>query len=373
MGVLPITERRRGRGQRNSIGEARSPRRPLGCAADDRRTTLNITRRDRSPDVGFPVQPLLACVHGCLILTLLAHCLAAGPFSDLYVFGDSLSDVGNVSQNAVGLLPGPAYFDGRFSNGPVFAEQLSIELGFGALTPSTAGGDGFAFGGAQTSGTGGFRGLFIDDIDEQVDEFVFRDAVEPDALAIVFAGANDLLNGHVDVRLPVDHLAADLHRLIDARVENFLVPNLPPLGRTPRFNGDPVQAATMNELTSEFNRALSVALDGVETSRTNVTIFRLDVAALVKEVMTDPEAFGLVNVTAPAAPGLEPGDPSYDASLIAGDPDRYFFWDDLHPTAAVHAILAEYALAAVVPEPSGILLLAISFLAIAGCRVRSAR
>ncbi len=319
------------------------------------------------------MQRPLACVHGFLILILLAHPLVAGPFSDLYVFGDSLSDVGNVSHNVVGLLPGPAYFDGRFSNGPVYAERLSIELGFGTLTPSTAGGGDYAFGGAQTAGTDGFRGLFIDDIDEQVDEFLSRDAVDPNALTVVFAGANDLLDGNLDVSLPVGNLVADLQRLIAAQAERLLVLNLPPLGVTPRFNGDPVQAATMNELTSEFNSALSVALDGVETSHPNVTIFRLDVAGLVNEVMTDPGAFGFVNVTDPAAPGLEPGDSSYDASLIVSDPDRYFFWDDLHPTAAVHAILAEYALAAVVPEPPGILLLAVSFLAIARYRVRSTR
>jgi len=63
--------------------------------------------------------------------------LAAGPFSGLVVFGDSLSDVGNVQQRTTELaplvqpIPGPYYFNGRFSNGQNYAEVLSQGLGFG--------------------------------------------------------------------------------------------------------------------------------------------------------------------------------------------------------------------------------------------------
>jgi phospholipase/lecithinase/hemolysin len=61
-------------------------------------------------------------------------------------------------------------------------------------------------------------------------------------------------------------------------------------------------------------------------------------------------AFGLTNVTNPAAPGLRIGDQSYNTSLIVPNPDQYLFWDDLHPTRAGHALLGRAALAAV-PEP----------------------
>jgi phospholipase/lecithinase/hemolysin len=311
-------------------------------------------------------------VNAWLLSVSLSTSLAAGPFSDLVVFGDSLSDVGNASKATSDLVPGPFYFAGRFSNGSVYAERLSSALGLGTLTPSSEGGNNFAFGGAQTSGTGGLPGLFIDDIDEQVGDFLAGPYADVDALIVMFAGADDLLGGQTNVSVPVSNLVNDLQRLIAAQFDTFLVLNLPPLGATPRFNRDPVLAAAMNQLTLEFNAALMTALDSLQISEPTVSLFRLDVAGLFDEVIADPNAFGLINITDPAAPGLEPGDSSYDTSQIARDPNSYLFWDELHPTAAAHAILAQQALA-IVPEPSGILFLGVGFFAIATGSRRIAR
>lgn len=78
---------------------------------------------------------------------------AAGPFSSLVVFGDSLSDVGNIASATLGIYPGSTYYNDRFSNGPVWVEALSVDLGLGTIQRSTAGGNDFAYGGAQTTGT----------------------------------------------------------------------------------------------------------------------------------------------------------------------------------------------------------------------------
>ena len=42
---------------------------------------------------------------------------AATIFSELVVFGDSLSDTGNLYAASGGFPPSPPYFDGNFSNG----------------------------------------------------------------------------------------------------------------------------------------------------------------------------------------------------------------------------------------------------------------
>src|ERR1700720_1020420 len=57
---------------------------------------------------------------------LLALCLAATTgysFTALYAFGDSLSDTGR------NPAPGPSYYNGRYSNGPLWVEYLSAQLG----------------------------------------------------------------------------------------------------------------------------------------------------------------------------------------------------------------------------------------------------
>ena len=40
--------------------------------------------------------------------------LRAGPYSQMVVFGDSLSDTGNVDDLSFGIVPGSDYWNGRF-------------------------------------------------------------------------------------------------------------------------------------------------------------------------------------------------------------------------------------------------------------------
>lgn len=72
---------------------------------------------------------------------------AAGPFAGIVAFGDSLSDAGNDYIATQGQIPGFPYFNGHFSNGLTWVEDLSLGLGLGTLSPSLAGGTDFAFGG----------------------------------------------------------------------------------------------------------------------------------------------------------------------------------------------------------------------------------
>mgnify|MGYP006201951823 CR=1 FL=1 len=95
---------------------------------------------------------------------------------------------------------------------------------------------------------------------------------------------------------------------------------------------------------SSLSTTLAAMLDNMEANNPAITMFRFDVAGLFNQALGDPASFGLTNVTDAAAPGLEPGASSYDTSQIATNPDEYLFWDDVHPTAAVHAVLAEQML-----------------------------
>jgi phospholipase/lecithinase/hemolysin len=299
-----------------------------------------------------PFRRIAFVVFACAPL-LAARAADGGPFTDLFVFGDSLSDVGNIDELTpifflVPDTPGPYYYQGQFSNGPVYVDALAAGLGLPSVTHSLAGGNNFAYGGAKTTGT-----FFIPDLDEQIDQFLGRLAggsADPDALYIVWSGANDFVGGEDNPGEPAGNVADDLARLATAGARNFLVPNLPLLGYTPRFNPENSDGSLddfnlYNGRTAAFNDALADALDSLEAANAALTISRLDVAALFGQAIADPGAFGLTNVTDAAAPGLEPGDSSYNTALIAPNAHEYLFWDDLHPTATVHAHLAEQALA----------------------------
>lgn len=297
------------------------------------------------------VSPIRAFVVGLALLLMTAMPAAAGPFSSLVVFGDSLSDVGNIDNVTPFFFkyPGRYYYQGRFSNGPVWVEALATGLGLPAIAASTDGGNDFAYGGAQTAGTDGFFGAYVSDVNEQVTQYLSTRTVDPSGLYLVFAGANDLVGGQTNVNLPVNQLTSDIGRLIAAGARQFLIPNLPPLGYTPKFNVNSTTLAQYNMRSANFNTALASALDNLAAGNAALTFHRFDVFGLFGQALANPAAFGLTNVIDPAAPGLEPGDSSYNTTLIVAEPNKYLFWDDLHPTTAVHSILAAHALEVLLP------------------------
>ena len=77
-------------------------------------------------------------------VTAFAHSvLPASAYTQLFAFGDSLSDAGNLFQ--VTGSPSAPYFMGHASNGPTWVEHLSLQLNLSSLTPSLLGGNDFAF------------------------------------------------------------------------------------------------------------------------------------------------------------------------------------------------------------------------------------
>lgn len=269
----------------------------------------------------------------------------AGPYTDLIVFGDSLSDVGNTLANPlVDVFTGIDDFENRFTNGPVYAEGLSAGLGFGTLTRSGVGGDNFAYGGAETNGPGGFTGFFLNSLVEQVDEYLDRlgsASADANALYVVFIGANDLLGGSTNTATPAGEVSTQLQRLVNAGAREFLGVNLPLLGLTPRFNTDDALATARSTTSLAYNAALDNTYNAITSANAGTVIHRLDVETLFSDLVADPDPFGFINVT---TPGQDVSGSSFDRA------PGYVFWDDVHPTREVHSLLAEAALRAVLPE-----------------------
>lgn len=272
----------------------------------------------------------------------------AGPFTNMVAFGDSLSDIGNISQATPFLIqpktPGPYYWNGRFSNGPIYAETLATGLGLPALANSSSGGTDYAYGGALTTGSPFPDNLVVKDVDDQVNQYTSSHNGTANTLYVVFAGANDLIDGQTNMSVPIGSLQTSLEKLYTDGARQFLVINLPPLGYTPRYNGSDSTIATANTRSQQFNAALATMVAGFKTNHPTINLSQLDVYSLVLDARANPALYGLTNVTQSAAPGLSPGDSSYDTSQLAPNPNQYLFWDDLHPTTAVHQILGHRAL-----------------------------
>lgn len=274
-------------------------------------------------------------------LSAAAVCLAiaapvqAQQYSGLYVFGDSLSDSGNLFGLTGGTTPpSPPYFNGRFSDGPVWVESFAPALGL-TYTQATN----FAFGGAESGS------LNAIDVGNQVLGFVGAGGTVPsDALAIVWAGNNDFLRNaattpaSVLTTSVVTNIGTAIGTLNAFGAQNFLVPNLP------KFGNSPGGAATglgpqLNELASFYNTNLHTTLIGLEDSL-GVRIFIMDVEGLFDDVIANPSVYGMSNVTIPCLDGLAQPTGVCPTTEAA---NATLFWDAIHPTGAAHSIVSQFA------------------------------
>jgi phospholipase/lecithinase/hemolysin len=279
-------------------------------------------------------------LRGCAVLVvalgLVSSSAWAGSFSALVVFGDSLSDNGNL-YSLIGYPPAP-YYEGRFSNGPVSSEQLAANLGVPlydfAVGGATSGVGNYVDGGTQTApGALGLPGMKAELAEAGP---LLASPLVSSSLFEVWGGANDFLTGGSPTvaAANVDAIVAALEA---DGAQHILVPGLPDLGLTPDFYGNPLATA----YTDAFNAALVAGLPPGATY--------YDTANLLDEVVADPAAYGFSNVTAPC----------FDGTSVCNDPSAYLFWDGFHPTTAADTILADqFEQAAETPEPSSVLLLA---------------
>jgi phospholipase/lecithinase/hemolysin len=277
-----------------------------------------------------------------LAITGLGASARAGDITGIVAFGDSLSDTGNTFL-AAGTPPAP-YYQGHYSNGPIWLEYLAGRLGVAAPMPSLGGGTDNAWGGAQTGD--GLSFMQTPNIGLQISTFLAANTLNAHELITVWGGANDFLNAHqTNPLIPVSNLISEITTLAGAGGKLFMVPNLPLLGNLPATNTLPqAQRDGLNLLSSTFDTVLHSELNQLQQSL-GITILQPDVNSLVQNAMANRAAYGFTNVTHSA---LADG-------VLSGQ--GYLFWDIVHPTTVGHQFINDVAFA-MVPEPSSVTLLA---------------
>jgi len=300
-------------------------------------------------------------------LALSASLARADSVSQLVDFGDSLSDTGNIYDLTTSLWPltsivpgSPGYYNGHFSNGPIWIEQFATLMGLPAPTPSRLGGADYAYGSA-TSGSGNSQ-LVIPNIQTQINDWTTNHVSNSTQLFTLLGGATDLLttldNGdapanQLNISTQAAHnIAAGVQSLYNDGARNILVANLPDLGLVPRYHGTSNQTQATTDSTT-FNTTLAADLATLSAASPGLTLHLLHLQTFFYAAIANPAAYGLTNVTDRAYTG----DNSYAGNGTAvPDPSGYLFWDSVHPTTTGHALLAQAAFAAI-PEPAATMLL----------------
>jgi phospholipase/lecithinase/hemolysin len=311
----------------------------------------------------------------------------AWPYSTIYSFGDSLSDVGNAYIATGGTQPAPPYFNGVFSNGPIWLQDLAPMLGLPAPTPSFPpyNGNDYAIGDASTGSTLIYT-AGMGDLPAQIEAF---EAAHPggapsSALYTFSIGANDVF-GLLGV-LVSDPTFADTQTVLSQAAmnvasaagilesdgaKNLLLYNVPDLGLTPYIqdlaimHDDPALPGQAATLSNDFNALVSQDLAADDPG---LDVFTLDAYDLIQNAVKHPADYGLTNVTDPCWTG---GTTGYaGGGTVCSSPGTYLFWDFAHPTAAANEFVAEAAYRALVPEPStwAMMLMGLAALGFAGAR-----
>ena len=333
---------------------------------------------------------------------LAALLLASGPalsatYSAVYVFGDSLSDRGNLAETGylqtlnnlpVNNYPNPPSNHDSFTNGPVAAQVLAQSYGLNA-DPSVfvtgfqdvnnlfggasyVPGTNYAVAGATAAAAPSVGGAPGANLPQQVAAFGSRvnQTADPAALYILFTGGNDVRNatlystGAPAVTAGVNAELNAIQTLEGDGARKFLVVNVPDVGKIPEFQTfNPTLAATATTYSQAYDAQLSSGL-GAATNVAGTMVVQFDLYSFANQIQAAALAgkLPITNITdycyteAPLAA-------TTTAACGAGAANigQLYFWDLIHPTGYVQNLWGQgfaQALAGIpptlpVPAPAG--------------------
>lgn len=315
---------------------------------------------------------------------------ASTSYNKLVIFGDSLSDNGNLYNYSMHFLPkSPPYFQGRFSNGPVWSEYM-VKKAFGKEDTEKL----------LDYAVGGAGAIIAKDenlpysLSAEVDNFLYLHsyADRTKMLYTVFIGANNYINGPTNIEeitsAVVDGIEENIQTLIDRDAKTFLIFTMPDLGISP----DGIEYGNtqlLTTLSNVHNQKLLVMVKKLQAANPSIRFVTFDMQEAFNYIKTHPE-YGITNLTEACYDGgfmLAPQaksnqslktylkgesntanwtnlnfeqflqNPDFkEATRVAAhfkqnpyrlastdeelNCDTYLFWDHLHPSGKAHQILA---------------------------------
>jgi phospholipase/lecithinase/hemolysin len=295
-----------------------------------------------------------------LVLTAWPAGARADESKGFVFFGDSLTDPGN-HYIAFGEVTRPPYqpvpifpyavHGHHFSNGPTWAEDLTDELDTAVSGKPALREPGvftnYAVGRARARPG---APVFPDfDLGTQVGAFLtdFRRQAPADRTYVIWIGANDLFDAlealqsdptgatsQGIIQQAITATAESVQMLWMSGARKFLIVNLADPALTPYVRSlGPVAQGVSTQLTAAYNGALAQTVAAL-TALPQIEIQQFDVNAFLHTVVSTPVRYGLRDVEDSClAFGVT-------TNAVCADPDRYLFWDGIHPTRAGHLLIS---------------------------------
>lgn len=255
-------------------------------------------------------------------------------YTALVAFGDSYTDTGNLPSSP------PDYWNGRFSNGPLWVEDLSVILGFG-YDP----GNNFAVSGSESDELG----LAIANFGGTTDS--------ANVLFAIWSGNNDFAN-HLNLGTDdaawntringiVSSLMTASDLIYQKGARNIVLFNQLDVTRCPDIASaySATFRAYIRGRIQLFNSRLAAAVPGLLNAHPGMQVFLVDIYSDFNYLLGNYVSLGFTSVSIGAL-----DDPNLADKSFSGPGANYAFWDSQHPTAKSHALIAGW-IAGVLPVP----------------------
>ena len=275
-----------------------------------------------------------------------------GGISHLVVFGDSLSDPGNLSRNTFGfVVPHKIFYQGRFSNGPVWADYVENSLRWTV--------DNFAVGGARTRPGSFPENLVVPSLPEQIDKNIshLKKLDAKKTLITVWIGPNNYIrnggeyqdaNGKPRVDLltqgveqTIGEIENEIYKIQKLGFNRIVVGTMPELGginRDPK-GSTPSTDETLFMATRLHNQALNLMLERIMAKNNELKLVKYDSYDINQATSKDPKGYGFTRLNEPCFVGSINGD-FYGKEEFCSDPMGYKFWEYIHPNTRMQCYYA---------------------------------
>lgn len=335
------------------------------------------------------IRYIASCLTMTIALMLVSLTANALTIDKIIVFGDSLSDNGNLyalssaAHAAIPYIPiipkNPPYYTGRFTNGPVWVENLAHDLNVPLLD--------YAYGGAWVEGLPDSDLMTPFSLGMQVNFYLvssIADFHKDNHLYVIWCGSNDYIDGRTDAEYAttntIKNIQSQIEWLTYYGAKNIAVMGIADLSRVPEIaeQGSAVSEAA-RKLTLMHNAKLETMLKQEQIDHPEARIVYGNIDEYFQTILNHPEEYHLKNVknacfggtyTFALRAGMMNAEEveaakqahldiihntdlrsAYVTSRLSGmgeqpctNPDEYLYWDHVHPTRVMHQVISTIVL-----------------------------
>ncbi|KAJ3410340.1 hypothetical protein HDV05_003870 [Chytridiales sp. JEL 0842] len=272
-------------------------------------------------------------------------------FTHVVAFGDSYTDNGNINKIKGPVINFP-FWEGRFTNGPVWVEYLaSKHLSNATLLD-------YAVSSAVTNfetlrGSKSFTQVDreIPDLPRQFINYEndirnrnLTNLLDPDkTLYVMFAGINDVMYRFMQKENPIPEVVSKYQLsfvqnqlLGQVKAKNVMVLNIPAMEVLPMLT-DTIAQSTVDRI-ERSNILLQNGLANLQSQNPNIKLFYTDLHTLYRSFLFPNSLLDTYNITAGIYGVCFTGPTVNDACK---NPENYMNFDALHPTTRAHEMVAE--------------------------------